>query len=54
MLFLTGGMHPECGDDGRLFAEEREEDAGAGWDAGPVFCDHRRGADADDAELIGR
>lgn len=47
-------MDPECGDGGRLFAEEWEEDAGDGWDAGPVDCDHRRGADADDAELVGR
>lgn len=47
-------MDPGCRDGGRLLAEEREEDAGAGWDAGPVVCEHRRGADADDAELIGR
>lgn len=47
-------MDPGCGDGGRLFAEEREEDAGAGWDAGPVVCDRQRGADADDAELLGR
>lgn len=47
-------MEPECGDGGCLFAEEREEDAGAEWDAGPVFCDHLRGPDADDAKHLGR
>ncbi len=47
-------MDPERADGGRLFAEEQEEDAGSGWDAGPVVCHHRRGADAADAELLGR
>lgn len=55
LLFLSGGMAPQCcGDGGRLFAEERDEDAGAERDAGTVSCDHERGADADDAELPGR
>lgn len=47
-------MEHECGHGGRLFAEEREEDAVAEWDVGPVFCDHLRGPDADDAKLLGR
>lgn len=50
MLYLSCGMEPECGDG----AEEREEDAVAEWDVGPVFCDHLRGPDADDAKLLGR
>lgn len=47
-------MDPGCRDGGRLLAEDREEDARAEWNGGPVVCDHRRGADADDAELPGR
>lgn len=41
------------GDGGRALAEDREEDAGAGWrdDAGSV---DGAGADADAAELPGR
>lgn len=46
-------MDPERGANGCRFAADREEDAGAEWDAGPVFCDRRRGADADDAEFLG-
>lgn len=47
-------MDPGCRDGGRLHAEEREEETVAEWDDGPVACDHRRSADADDAELLGR
>lgn len=45
-------MDPGHRDGDRLLAEEQEEDAGAGWDAGPVVGDRERGTDADDAELL--
>lgn len=48
-------MDPGRGDGGgRVHADELEEDPGAEWEDGPMDCDHRHGAGADDAELLGR